>query len=218
MLASGRGTNLQAILDAIARGDLQARVALVVCDRREALARRRAEERAIPTLYLPLPNRRDPARRDAYGARLARVLSAFDVELAVLAGWMLVLPPSFLRCWPRVINLHPALLRPGPDDVVEFSDGTRHPLLTGTDAIRRAHAAGHRWTGVSVHWVTPDVDRGRLIAAEEVPIHPGEPLADLEARIHAVEHRLLPRAIQQVAEELRGKARATPGASERSGP
>ncbi len=174
---------------------------MVVSDRRDAAARRRAEERGIPTVYLPFMGRQSEERRAAYGEALTRVLGAFAPDLVVLAGWMVVLPPNFLQAWPEAINLHPALLEEGPEEMASFSDGSRYPPLRGTGAIRRAYEAGHRWTGVTVHRVTTEVDRGPVILREEVPIHPGEPLEALEARVHAVEHRLLPEAIRRVIAE-----------------
>jgi len=186
VLISGSGTNLQAIIDAIAAGQLDARIAVVASNRRNAFGLVRAERAAIPTLYFPIKPYKDAGRpRDAYDADLAAQLEGFAPDLIILAGWMHVLSPAFLNRFPgRVLNLHPAL--PG-----EFA---------GTHAIQRAYEAFQRGeidhTGVMVHWVVPQVDAGPVLASAVVPIYPGDSLDDLEARVHTVEHRLLVDAIR----------------------
>ncbi len=185
VLISGYGSNLQAIIDAIAAGRLDAEIAVVASNRREAFGLTRAERAGIPTLYVPLKPYSDAGRpRELYDAELAQQVAAFAPDLVVLAGWMHVLSPTFLDRFPgRVLNLHPAL--PGQ--------------FAGTHAIQRAYDAFLRGeidhTGVMVHWVVPEVDAGPVIASAEVPIQPGDTLDDLEARIHTVEHRLLVEAI-----------------------
>jgi len=187
ILISGFGSNQQAILDAVAAGQLpDVQVALVVSNRREAYGITRAIQRGVPVVYFPFaPYKVANAPRQAYDADLARMVQAFDAEWVVLAGWMHVLSEAFLDRFPsRVINLHPAL--PG--------------TFPGTHAIERAFLAYQRGeiahTGVMVHLVPdPAVDAGPVIAQEVVPILPEDRLDDLEARIHTVEHRLLPRAL-----------------------
>lgn len=183
VLASGRGTNLQAVLDACAAGQLPARVVLVVSDK-PSPALERARRARTAALYLPKPKN---APRADYDAELARYVAAARPDLVVLAGWMRILTPAFLDRFPeRVINLHPAL--PG--------------AFPGTDAIRRSYEAFRRGEvksgGVMVHHVVPEVDAGPVVLAEPVPIEPDEPLERFEARVHAVEHRLLIRAIARV--------------------
>ena len=186
VLISGSGTNLQAIIDAIAAGRLEAQIALVVSNRCEAFGLVRAAQAGIPTLYLPFkPYREAGHPRAAYDADLAAQVRACAPDLVVLAGWMHVLSPAFLDRFPgRVLNLHPAL--PGQ--------------FAGTHAIQRAYEAFQRGeidhTGVMVHWVVPEVDAGPVVASAQVPIYPGDSLDDLEARIHAVEHWLLVDAIK----------------------
>jgi formyltetrahydrofolate-dependent phosphoribosylglycinamide formyltransferase len=186
ILISGSGTNLQAIIDAIAAGRLAAQIALVVSNRREAYGLVRAERAGIPTLYFPFKPYKDASQpRELYDADLADQMASFAPDLVVLAGWMHVLSPAFLDRFPgRVLNLHPAL--PGQ--------------FAGTHAIQRAYEAFQRGeidhTGVMVHWVVPEVDAGPVLASAEVPIYPGDSLDDLEARVHAVEHRLLVDAIR----------------------
>jgi formyltetrahydrofolate-dependent phosphoribosylglycinamide formyltransferase len=189
ILISGSGTNLQAIIDAIAAGRLDARIAVVVSNRADAYGLTRAEQAGIPAVTFPLaPYRRAGRPRSDYDADLARLAAAFRPDLIVLAGWMLILGPAFLGQFQRrVINLHPAL--PGQ--------------FAGTHAIQRAYDAFQRGeidhTGVMVHWVIPEVDAGEVIVSEAVTIRAGDTLDDLEARIHGVEHRLLVEAIARVA-------------------
>ncbi len=193
ILISGHGSNLQAILDARAAGQLpDVEVALVVSNRREAYGIQRAVQAGVPVVYFPLaPYRQANRPRVDYDADLAAILHAFHVEWIVLAGWMHVLSNAFLQQFPsRVINLHPAL--PG--------------TFPGTDAIARAYAALTRGeidhTGVMVHLVPDEgVDVGPVLAQEKVPILPRDRLEDLEARIHAVEHRLL---VQALGNTLKG--------------
>lgn len=188
VLISGSGTNLQAIIDAIASGQLDAQIAVVVSNRRNAYGLVRAERAGIPTLYFPLKPYTDAGRpREQYDADLAERVAAYAPDLVVLAGWMHVLSPAFLtRFRDRVLNLHPAL--PGQ--------------FPGTHAIQRAYEAFRRGeidhTGVMVHWVVPEVDAGPVVASQSVPIYPTDSVDDLEARIHAVEHRLLTGAIAAV--------------------
>ncbi len=189
VLISGYGSNLQAIVDAIARGELNAGIAAVIANRGSAHGLERARLAGIPTGCLILASYRAAGKpREAYDADLAGLVAAGRPDLVVLAGWMHVLSPAFLDRFPgQVINLHPAL--PGQ--------------FAGTAAIQRAWEAGRRGeisvTGVMVHQVVPEVDAGPVLAVAEVPIDPAGSLADLEARVHAVEHRLLVQTIGQMA-------------------
>lgn len=190
ILISGYGSNLQAILDAVERGDLPGvEPALVVSNRRDAYGIVRAIRHGVPVLYFPLAPYTHAGRpRATYDADLAALLEAFRIDWVVLAGWMHVLSDAFLRHFPsRVVNLHPAL--PG--------------TFPGTHAIARAFEAFRRGeidrTGVMVHLVPDEgVDIGPVVAQEEVPIFPEDTLDTLEARIHATEHRLLVRALAQL--------------------
>lgn len=196
VLVSGNGSNLQAIIDACEHQSLEnTRVALVVSNRKAAYALERAQLANIPTLYFPLqpfltaPSDDNNAKavhnkRARYDAALAdaikSALSGIEPDLIVLAGWMHILTAEFLNKFPdKVINLHPAL--PGAFD--------------GANAITRALEAFKRneikHTGVMVHYVIPAVDRGKVIVITKVPINQKDTLADLELRIHNVEHTLL---------------------------
>ena len=178
VMASGNGSNLQAILDACADGSLPATVAAVVSDTAHARALERADTAGIPAVHI---GKRPGESRADYDARLADLVSGFDPHWVVLAGWMRVLTMNFLGWFPgMVVNLHPAL--PGE--------------LPGTHAIERAfaeHQEGRRTrTGVMVHLVPDEgVDVGPVLAFEEVAIGIDDTLDVLEARMHAVEHRLL---------------------------
>ena len=186
---SGNGSNLQALMDAIQAGELNAEIVLVVSNRKAAYGLVRAEQAGIPTLYFPLKPYRDAGKsREAYDADLAKQVAACRPDLIVLAGWMHIFSPAFLDRFPKqVINLHPAL--PGQFD--------------GTQAIERAFEAFQHGeidhTGVMVHWVVPEVDAGPPIATVEVPIRRVDTLDDLEARVHVTEHQLLITAIRGIA-------------------
>jgi phosphoribosylglycinamide formyltransferase-1 len=178
VLASGAGSNLQAIIDACAAGALPAEVVAVVSDRPAAGALTRGATHAIPSVCV-IPRPEEP--RSEYDSRLADVVAGFAPDWVVLAGWMRILSMGFLGWFPRmVVNLHPAL--PGE--------------LPGTRAIERAWAdarAGARdHTGVMVHLVPDEgVDDGPVLATTTVPILPDDTLDALTTRVHAAEHRLL---------------------------
>jgi phosphoribosylglycinamide formyltransferase 1 len=195
VLASGSGTNLQALLDATACGTVTAEVAVVVSDRAEAGALRRAAAAGVATVSLPLADRRDRVVREAYDCRLTAVTGAFEPDLIVLAGWMLILGSRFLNAFPgRIVNVHPALLPDGEGTEVITSYG-RLPALRGARTVREALRQRLPATGATVHYVTNAVDCGPVILREEVPILPDDDEVQLHERIKAVEHRLLPRAV-----------------------
>jgi formyltetrahydrofolate-dependent phosphoribosylglycinamide formyltransferase len=194
ILISGGGSNLQTILDACAAGRLPAQVAAVVSNKAEALGLERARRAGIPALpFAAAPFRSHPDPRRAYDAALADLVAGFRPDWVVLAGWMRLLTMPFLARFPgRVLNLHPA--QPG--------------AFPGAHAIERAYEAFWRGetsaTGVMVHLVPDEgVDDGPVLAWEPVPILPTDTLADLQARVHAVEHRLLPETLRRlIAAEL----------------
>jgi phosphoribosylglycinamide formyltransferase-1 len=181
VLASGSGTNLQAILDRLHGRDGIAVVG-VGSDKPGARALERARAAGVPTAAFPAAEYPD---REARDAALGDWIESLGSDLIVLAGYMQLLDAGFVaRFRDRVVNVHPALL----------------PDFPGLDAIGQALAAGVETTGVTVHFVDEGVDTGPAILRREVPIPPGRDREQLEAAIHAVEHRLYPEAIRLVAE------------------
>ncbi len=183
VLASGSGTNLQAILDTL-HGREGIEVAGVGSDKSDARALQRAREAGVETAVFP---RGDYAGREARDAAMAAWVETRGADLVVLAGYMQLLSPAFVaRFRGRVVNIHPALL----------------PAFPGLDAIGQALAAGVEVTGVTVHFVDEGVDTGPAIVQREVAVPPGRDRARLEAAIHAVEHELYPEAIRMLAHQL----------------
>lgn len=189
VLASGFGSNLQAVLDACDKNLLDAQVVAIFSDRKAAYALERARKYTIPAEYIPWkPYAEKGKTRQIYDADLAEKVSVYEPNYVVLAGWMRLLTISFLDHFPlRVINLHPAL--PG--------------AFPGTHAIERAFRAYQRGeidhTGVMVHFVPDEgVDDGPVIVQTTVPIDAQDTLEILEQRVHAVEHRLLVKALGKV--------------------
>lgn len=177
VLISGSGTNLQAIIDAIATGSLDARITVVISNKVGAFGLERARHAGIPALHI------DPAAYGdyrAYNHAIREALEAHGVELVVMAGYMRLLGNEVLRAFPHaVMNLHPALL----------------PAFPGASAIHDAYDWGVKVTGVTVHFADEEFDRGPIICQEPVRIEETDTVETLEAKIHAVEHRLLPEAI-----------------------
>lgn len=197
VLLSGSGSNLQALLDAEAAGQLgAARISLVVSDRAEAYGLQRALARRIAAAYLPLPGAPGgPARaaaRAAWEQRLAAVVRAFGPDLIVLAGFMRILSPAFLDHFPdQVINQHPALLPDDGADSYTTAAGLRIPALRGAHVVADALALALPVTGCTVHRVTPRVDDGPVLARSEVPVFPDDTAASLHERIKHEERRMI---------------------------
>jgi formyltetrahydrofolate-dependent phosphoribosylglycinamide formyltransferase len=188
VLISGSGTNLQALLDACAAGELDAGVVAVVSNRKNAYGLVRATRAHVPTIYFPLKAYRDAGRpRLAYDDDLGRLIGEFEPDLVVMAGWMHIVTPAFLDHFgPRqVLNLHPAL--PGQ--------------FPGLHAIRRSFEAFRAGqidqTGCMVHYVIPEVDAGEAIVTETVPIRPDDTLETYAERVHQAEHRIIVEAVRQ---------------------
>jgi len=187
VLISGNGSNLQAILDACASGELPASVVSVISNKEDAYGLTRARNAGVEAIYFA--KREHESRRD-YDARLAVYASAFLPDYVILAGWMRILSSSFLSSFPnRVINLHPSL----PN------------MFPGTHAIERAFEAYQRGelqhTGVMVHFVPDEgVDNGPVLATEIVSINKDDTLESLEARVHEVEHKILVNILRIILE------------------
>jgi phosphoribosylglycinamide formyltransferase-1 len=183
VLISGSGTNLQAIIDGCAAGTIGAEVAVVVSDKEGAFGLTRARSAGIPAVYLERAKFEDIT---AYNRELARVLLEHQVGLVVMAGYMRLLGRRVLEAFPNaVMNLHPALL----------------PSFPGASGIHDAFDYGVKYTGVTVHFADAAFDSGPIIAQEPVIIVEDDTADTLEARIHEVEHRLFPAAIQLFAEK-----------------
>jgi len=184
VLVSGRGSNLQAILDAIEDGRLDAEVAAVISDVPSAYALERAEMAGVPTYCI---ERREYASRGDFDAALADCARRARPDLVILAGFMRVLGPGFLDRFPgKVINIHPSLL----------------PSFRGLEAQRQALEAGVRYAGCTVHFVDLGVDSGPIIDQRVVPVLPGDDVETLSARILEQEHDLLVDVIRRIGAGL----------------
>jgi phosphoribosylglycinamide formyltransferase-1 len=189
VLASGRGSNLQAIAAAIERGALDAEVVAVVSDRADAGALAWAAGRGIATVVM---SPRDFPDRAAYGRALGDRIAGLEPRVVVLAGFMRILDDGFVnRFEGRLLNIHPSLL----------------PRYPGLHTHRRALEAGDREHGASVHFVTPELDGGPVVIQAKVPVLPGDDEASLAARVLVQEHVIYPRCVGWIAAgrlELRG--------------
>lgn len=182
VLISGRGSNLQALIDACTARDYPAEIVLVIANRTDAAGLERAARAKIPTRVVA---HRDFAERAAFDAALDAVLREARVELVCLAGFMRVLGANFIDAWrDRMINIHPSLL----------------PEFPGLDTHARALAAGAKRHGCTVHFVRNKVDSGPIIVQGSVPLLPGDDADKLAARVLAVEHRAYPLALRLVAD------------------
>jgi phosphoribosylglycinamide formyltransferase-1 len=181
VLASGSGTNLQAIIDQL-HGSDGIEVAGVASDKADAMALRRADEAGIETAVFA---RDEHPSREARDGAIADWIEARGADLVVLAGYMQLLSPSFVdRFRNRIVNVHPALL----------------PSFPGLDAVQQALDHGVKMTGVTVHFVDEGVDSGPIILQRPVPVPPDREWQTLEEAIHATEHALLPEAIKLIAQ------------------
>lgn len=201
VLASGGGSNLQALLD-----DQQGyRVGLVLADRVDAGAIGRGLTARVATCCVPLLRPRDHASRDAWERQVAGVIDAFAPDLIVMAGWMRVMSAWFVeRYAERMINLHPALLPDDAGDAYTLRDGRVIPAIRGAHAVRDGLRLNLPMTGCTVHWVTPEVDAGPALARAEVPILPDDDEMTLHERIKAEERRLIVDVVRRLARSSGG--------------
>ena len=194
VLVSGSGTNLQAILDAVREGRLDARVAVVVSNVAGARALDRARDAGVETAVV---DHEAYPTREAFDAAVVDVLRSRGVQTVVLAGFMRLLTPVLLEAYPmRVVNVHPALL----------------PAFPGVRGQRQALEYGVRFTGCTVHFVDLGTDTGPVIAQATVPVLDDDDEASLTARVLEQEHRLLPQVLQWMAE---GRVEVQPVAGKR---
>ena len=181
VLISGRGSNLQAIIDAISARRLNAEIAIVISNRPDAAGLRRAQQVGIKTLVLDHTDKTKFATREDYDRELVRLLRDQGVGLVCLAGFMRLLTQVFLDAFPNaIVNIHPSLL----------------PAFPGTNAQYQAWEHGVKWTGATVHLVNAELDGGPIVLQEPVAVKDGDDLDTLTARILEREHHLYPLAIQ----------------------
>jgi phosphoribosylglycinamide formyltransferase-1 len=197
VLISGRGSNLQSIIDAIARGSLSARIAVVISNRAGAQGLERARAAGIETLVI---SHKEFSSRDEYDARLARELRQRGVALVCLAGFMRLVGPRLLEAFPNaILNIHPSLL----------------PSFPGLEAQRQALEHGVRISGATVHLVTGELDGGPIVAQGAVPVLDSDTEETLADRILVEEHRIYPLAIRLILDgnwNLMGRRVVTRGA------
>ncbi len=186
VLASGRGSNLQAVIDAIETGQVQAKIVAVVSNKKDAVALERARKHGLPDVFVdPKPFAGRPDSREAYDRELLAVLGKYDVELVLLAGYMKIVTGVLVNAYAnRMMNIHPSLL----------------PSFPGLDVQKKAIEWGCKLAGCTVHFVTEGVDEGPIILQAAVPILDDDSPDTLAARILVQEHRLYPRAVQLFAE------------------
>ncbi|WP_010632498.1 phosphoribosylglycinamide formyltransferase [Sporolactobacillus vineae] len=183
VFASGNGTNFQAIDEAVGCGEIDATIALMVCDQPGAAVIGRAEKAGVKTLVVA---RKDFPSKRAFEEKIAAALKACGVDYIFLAGYMRLIGKTLLNAYPhRIVNIHPALL----------------PSFTGLDAIGQAFRKGVKVTGVTIHYVDEGMDTGPIIAQAAVPVKDGDTIETLESRIHEMEHQLYPKTIAKLLAE-----------------
>jgi len=183
VLVSGRGSNLQAIIDNIGSGSLSAEIAVVISDQADAHSLERAKKHTIPAVHVSAKGYR--GKRDEYDALLVKELQKHNVELVVLAGFMRIITPTLLKAFPnRVMNIHPALL----------------PSFPGLHVQKAAIEHGAKFSGCTVHFVDGGMDTGPIIIQAVVPVLDNDTEDSLSARILKQEHKIYSRAIQLYAE------------------
>ena len=181
VLISGRGSNLQAIIDAVKSRRLNAEIAVVISNKSDAAGLKRAQDAGIPTVVLDHTDKAKFATRESYDLELVRELRSRQVRLVCLAGFMRLLTKVFLEAFPNaIVNIHPSLL----------------PAFPGTNAQYQAWEHGAKWTGATVHLVNEELDGGPIVLQEPVPVHERDDVDTLSARILEREHHLYPLAIQ----------------------
>ncbi|GAB4112464.1 MAG: phosphoribosylglycinamide formyltransferase [Candidatus Caldatribacteriota bacterium] len=182
VLASGRGTNLQAIINAIKENKIEGKISIVISDNKDAYALKRAKENQIKTYYIDFTGFKN---REEYDKRIVEYLRKEEVDLVVLAGYMKILSPYFVKAFQhRIINIHPALL----------------PSFPGLHAQRQAIKYGVKISGCTVHFVDEGVDSGPIILQKAVEVDDGDDEESLAKKILQQEHQILVRAIQLISE------------------
>ena len=182
VLASGNGSNLQAIIDNVLEKKIDVEIAAVISDKKDAFALERARKHHIEDIWV---NPKEFKEREDFDSMVASILKRYRVDLVVLAGFMRILSKGLVREFNgKIINIHPALL----------------PKYPGIHSIERAFKAGDRTTGVTVHFIDEGVDTGPIIRQVQIPIKTDDTLETLEVRVHEAEHKLYPEVLQLFAE------------------
>ena len=177
IMASGSGTNFEAVAQAIAEGQLNAKIQVLIYNNPGIKAVQRAEKWDVPSVLI---NHRDYKTREDLDAQIVQTLENYEVEWAIMAGWMRIVTPILINAFPdKIINIHPSLL----------------PSFKGVQAIEQALAAGVKITGCTVHIVRPEVDSGPILIQAAVPVYSDDTPETLHARIQVQEHKILPSAI-----------------------
>ncbi|MGA9272622.1 MAG: GNAT family N-acetyltransferase [Candidatus Cybelea sp.] len=190
VMASGNGSNFQAVIDAVRDGRLPIDVVALFSNNLHARVLVRARDGGIPS-HAVVWNR-DRASRDEYDERLLAAATAEEPDLVLLLGWMHLLSDAFVHAFPQLLNLHPAFLPLDPArDAVGLPDGTQMPAFRGSRAVRDALAASSRWVGATLHRVTTSTDRGPVMTRKPLRVEPGEEEGHLTERVHDIEHGIV---------------------------
>jgi phosphoribosylglycinamide formyltransferase 1 len=183
VMASGNGSNFEAIAQAIQSGQLQAEIAVVIYNNPNAPVVQRAERYSTPTVLL---NHRDFAQRESLDQAIVATLKAAQVDWLIMAGWMRIITHVLIDAFPgRILNIHPSLL----------------PSFKGSHAVEQALRSGVKLAGCTVHYVVPEVDSGEILMQAAVPVLPDDTVETLQARIQTQEHRIYPAAIALAAHQ-----------------
>ena len=178
VLISGSGSNLQAIIDAIGSGQIHGRISAVLSNKAGVLGLERAEKAGIPQIVI---NHKDYDDRDSFDAAMQEAIDAYNPDLIVLAGFMRILTPGFVRHYQgRMFNIHPSLL----------------PRYKGLNTHQRALDAGDKQHGCTVHFVTEELDGGPLAIQAPIPVLDNDTADSLQQRIHGSEHKIYPLAVE----------------------
>ena len=184
VLASGSGSNLEAIATAIANGQLSAQIAVLIYNEPDAFVRQRAEKFGIPAI---LVNHRDYKSRQALDGAIIEILQQYQVDLVIMAGWMRIVTQVLIDAFPeRILNIHPSLL----------------PSFKGIHAIAQAYDYGVKITGCTVHLLSLEVDSGKILQQASVPVLAEDSLEDLQRRIQIQEHIIYPKAIAEYLTQI----------------
>ncbi len=189
VLISGSGSNLQALIDACARPDYPARIAVVISNRPDAYGLQRAKDAGLDTVMI---DHKEFSSREEFDAALASALTQYDIDLVCLAGFMRILTPEFTKSWEgRMINIHPALL-------------PRHggAGFYGMKVHEAVIASGDTESGASVHYVIAECDAGDVILQRKVPVAPGDTPESLAEKVLKEEHKAYPQAVEMLAKEM----------------